>query len=230
MVEAPEMPVLDPAQAYALWAPAYDRETAISLLEDRLVAALTPSLAARRLLDVGCGTGRRMRDAGARTATGVEPSPEMIAAGAPALRGRPELTILEGEADALPVPDRGFDVVWCRLVLGHVADLSGPYREMARAMANGGTAIVSDFHPAAWHAGHRRTFRGPDGTCEIRNHAHALADHVAAAAAAELVLVESAEACAGPLVRHLYAAADRLAAYHDQADLPLVFGLRFERR
>lgn len=230
MLEAPEMPVLDPAQAYALWAPSYESETAVSLLEDRLVAAMTPALVGRRLLDVGCGTGRRMRDAGALAAIGIEPCREMIAAGAAALRGRRDVTICEGEAGALPVPDGSFDVVWCRLVLGHVADLAGPYREMARALADGGTVIVSDFHPGAAEAGHRRTFRGPAGTCEILNHSHALADHMAAATAAGLVLVESAEACAGPLVRHLYAAAGRLAAYHDHAGLPLVFGLHFERR
>jgi malonyl-CoA O-methyltransferase len=224
------MPVLDPARAYALWAPDYDRETAVSLLEDRLVAALTPSLVRRRLLDVGCGTGRRMLDAGAMAATGVEPCREMIAAGAPALGGRSDLTVLEGEAGALPVPGGLFDVVWCRLVLGHVDDLAAPYREMKRALADGGTVIVSDFHPAAWAAGHRRTFRGPGGTCEIGNHPYSLADHMAAAAAVGLALVESAEACAGPPVRHLYAEAGRLAAYHDHADLPLVFGLRFERR
>lgn len=230
MIEAPEMPVLTAAEAYALWAPTYDRETAVSLLEDGLVARLTPPLGGSRLLDVGCGTGRRMLAAGAAAATGVEPCAEMIAAGAAARTGRPDLVVLEGHAAALPVPDHAFDVVWCRLVLGHLADLALPYAEMARAVAEGGTVIVSDFHPRAAAAGHRRTFRSVAGLHEIEHHPHGRADHLAAARAAGLALVAQREAPAGPPVRHLYARARRLDAYREQLGLPLVFALRFARR
>jgi malonyl-CoA O-methyltransferase len=224
VIEAPEMPVLDAAEAYPLWASTYDRETAVSLLEDGLVAQLTPPLDGARLLDVGCGTGRRIMAARAAVATGVEPCREMIAAAAPGL------TIVEGHAGALPVADGAFDVVWCRLVLGHVAELARPYAEMARAAARGGTVIVSDFHPRAQAEGHRRTFRAAAGLFEIENHPHALADHVAAAEAAELAFVERREAPIGPAVRHLFAEAGRLDAYREQRGLPLVFALRFERR
>ena len=46
--------------AYGLWAPTYDRETAVSALENRGVGALSPPLSGRALLDAGCGTGRRL--------------------------------------------------------------------------------------------------------------------------------------------------------------------------
>lgn len=224
------MPVLDAAEAYPLWAPTYDRETAVSLLEDGLVAQLTPPLGGLRLLDVGCGTGRRIVAAPAAVAMGVEPCREMIAAGASSRPGRQGLAILEGHAGALPVDDGAFDVVWCRLVLGHVADLARPYAEMARATTGGGMVIVSDFHPRAHAAGHRRTFRGAAGLCEIENHPHSLADHFAAAEAAGLALAERREAPIGSAIRHLFAEAGRLDDYRKQRGLPLVFALRFERR
>jgi malonyl-CoA O-methyltransferase len=223
------MPVLDAAEAYPLWASTYDRETAVSLLEDGLVEQLTPPLDRARLLDVGCGTGRRIMAARAAVATGVEPCREMIAAAAPGGLTRPGLTLVEGHAGALPVADGAFDVVWCRLVLGHVAELARPYAEMARAAARGGTVIVSDFHPRAQAAGHRRTFRAAAGLFEIENHPHALNDHVAAAEAAGLTLVERREAPVGLAIRHLFAEAGRLDAYREQRGLPLVFALRFAR-
>ena len=60
MLEVPEIPRLSADEAYALWAPTYSEETAVSLLEDQLVADMSPRLAGLRLIDVGCGTGRRM--------------------------------------------------------------------------------------------------------------------------------------------------------------------------
>lgn len=229
MVQAPELTLLNPAQAYALWAASYDRETAVSLLENRLVGELTPALAGLRLLDVGCGTGRRMAVAGAASATGVEPSAHMIAAGASRRIGRRDLTVLRGHAAELPVNDGSFDVVWCRLVLGHVAELEAPYAEMARALTERGTAVVSDFHPEAHVRGHRRTFRDADGVWEIESHVHMLSEHVAAAEAVGLVLVRRAEAEVSPAIRQFYADAGRLALYKSQLGLPLAFALRFEK-
>ncbi|HEY7806296.1 MAG TPA: class I SAM-dependent methyltransferase [Croceibacterium sp.] len=229
MAEVSEMTMLNPADGYARWAATYQRETIVSLLDDALVSALTPPLAGRRLLDVGCGTGRRMIAAGAASATGVEPSREMIAAGATARIGRPELTVLHGHAADLPVADHAFDVAWCRLVLGHIGALAAPYAEMARALVVGGTAVVSDFHPDAHARGHRRTFRGPVGVYEIESHPHPIADHILAAEAAGLVLVDGADAAIGPAVRHLYDEAGRIELYEAHLGLPLVFALRFER-
>jgi malonyl-CoA O-methyltransferase len=167
--------------------------------------------------------------ASAASATGVEPSREMIAAGAVNRLGRAGLTVLQGDAAALPVPADAFDVAWCRLVLGHVRDLAAPYAEMARALVAGGNLIVSDFHPAAHARGHRRTFRGEAGVAEIESYPHAIADHILAAEDAGLVLLDGAEAAVGPTVRHLYAEAGRLALYDAELGLPLVFALKFER-
>lgn len=229
MIEAPEMTALNPVEGYARWASTYERETAVSLLDDILVDALSPPLAGCRLLDVGCGTGRRMIATDAASATGVEPSWEMIAAGAKNRFGRGDLTVRQGRAEELPVADQAFDVAWCRLVLGHVADLAPPYAEIARALVAGGTAIVSDFHPEAHARGHRRTFRSGGGVLEIDTHPHTIADHILAAEAAGLVLMEGDEARVGPAVRDLYAEVGRLALYEEHCGLPLVFALRFER-
>ena len=128
------MTVLAPREAYRLWSETYEAENAVSWLEQQLVAELGPAPVGLRLLDVGCGTGRRLVGAGARHAVGVDLSADMLAVGRrnPRLR---DVELIEGDVCALPVPERAFDVIWCRLVLGHVADLGGAYRELARVSA-----------------------------------------------------------------------------------------------
>lgn len=223
------MPVLSAREAYRLWAPSYERETAVSLLEDQLVSRMTPPLPGRRLLDIGCGTGRRMRAAGASLAVGVDPCPEMIDAGAAENRAVPGLRAMVGDARALPLPDRAFDVIWCRLVLGHLPELGPAYAEFARAADEGALVIVSDFHCRAYESGHRRTFRVEGEVHEVEHYPHNFSAHVEAGQAAGLTLVDWQEAVVGPEIRHFYGSAGRTDAYRDQLGLPLVLALAFER-
>jgi malonyl-CoA O-methyltransferase len=221
------MTALPARDAYRLWAPTYVAETAITALECRLVDALTPPLDGRRLLDAGCGTGRRLRATGAASAVGVDLSPEMLAAGD--IMYDPSVELLVGDVRTLPLADAAFDVVWCRLVIGHLPACAPAYAELGRVTAPGGTVIVSDFHPRAHQAGHRRTFRSAGVVHEVEHYVHMLNDHRAAARAAGLRLVETREAPIGPNVRPFYERADRLALYDEHVGLPVVLALAFRR-
>jgi len=222
------MSALSVLDGYRLWAPTYSAENAVSELETRLVGEMTPPLAGLRLLDAGCGTGRRLLGSGAATAVGVDLSPEMIEAGQGALG--PEARMLVGDVRALPLADAGFDLVWCRLVIGHLPECARAYAELGRVAAPGARVIVTDFHPAAHEAGHRRTFRHGDQVHEVEHYVHALATHRDAAAAAGLHLADIREAQIGPAVRPFYAQAGRLALYEQHLDLPVVLALAFEKK
>jgi malonyl-CoA O-methyltransferase len=276
------MRVLTPAQGYALWAPGY-AETAVTALESAAVASLDVPLAGRRVLDAGCGNGRRLvyaREVGASVAVGVDLTPEMLAQAHPVIpsgarsqahpvipsgarsaesgnRDRPDrgasaaqcprndgvaiprlaslarndsLLLAAGDVRALPVADAAFDVVWCRLVLGHVADLDIAYAELGRSCAAGGVVVVTDFHPIAVEAGHRRTFRDGRGEVhEVENHLHPADAHYLAAARAGLSLRERRDCAVDDSVRSFYADAGRLDMYERQRGLPLVLVLVFER-
>jgi malonyl-CoA O-methyltransferase len=221
------MTALPARDAYRLWAPTYVAETAITVLECGLVDALTPPLHGVRLLDAGCGTGRRLRGTGAASTVGVDLSPEMLAAGDAA--DDRSITLLAGDVRALPLPDASFDVTWCRLVIGHLPACAPAYAELARVTAPGGTVIVSDFHPRAHEAGHRRTFRSAGVVHEVEHYVHTLPDHQAAATAAGLRLVKIREAPIGPEVRPFYEGTDRLALYDEHVGLPVVLALSFRR-
>lgn len=221
------MSALPAREGYRLWAATYGAENAVSQLEASLIAEMTPPLAGLRLLDAGCGTGRRLRDCGAAMATGVDLSPEMIAAGRDALD--PAIRLLAGDVRALPLADAGFDLVWCRLVIGHLPECAPAYAELGRVTVPGGQVIVSDFHPAAHAAGHRRTFRHGDAVHEVEHHVHSLTAHREAARAAALRLTAVRAAEIGPSVRSFYERAGRMASYDAHRGLPVVLALSFVR-
>lgn len=223
------MSVLAPLEAYRLWAPTYSAENAISTMEDELVAAMTPPLAGLRLLDAGCGTGRRLIDVDAREAVGVDLSADMLEAGAPQLSGRARVRTLTADVRTLPFADASFDVVWCRLVIGHVSDCAAVYRELARVAAPGGRVIVSDFHPDAHAAGHRRTFRSEDRVHEVEHHVHDISMHLRGAASAGLISVGIEEGAIGQSVESFYAATGKGDRFHEHRGLPVVIALSFRR-
>lgn len=237
--------------AYRLWAPTYEAETAVSLLDEQVVAELGPPVAGRRLLDAGCGTARRLRAAGgaalragadltwemlregARMDSGrdgaVAPARPRAAAPRPGAAGAPALAA--ADVRALPFATGAFDLVWCRLVVGHLADLGAAYAELARVCAPAGDVVVTDFHPDAARAGHARTFRDAAGRVRaVEHHVHPPAAHLRAAAASGLEPIEWRDGVVGPAVRALYEHAGRLDAYDAQLGLPLVLAVSFRRR
>jgi malonyl-CoA O-methyltransferase len=219
--------VLRTAEAYTLWAPHYATETVISALDYVAVESLGVDVGGRRLLDVGCGIARRLaqaRESGVGLAVGVDLTPRMLA------EARDGELLAAADVRALPVADESFDVVWCRLVLGHLADLDAAYAELARVCAYGGRVVVTDFHPDAVEAGHRRTFRDDDGVVrEVEHYVHTPRAHRRAAAEVGLTLVHRFDRVVGETVRGFYERAGRLDAYEQQCGLAVVLALSFVR-
>lgn len=223
------MTALPASEAYRRWAPGYERENPVTVLECELVERLSPSPRGLRLLDVGCGTGRRLVATGAASAVGVEPCAEMLMTGRQAHAFGHEVLLIDGDARALPITDGSFDLVWCRLVIGHLAECEAAYREMGRVAVSGGHVVVTDFHAAAYSAGMRRTFRDGGELIEVAHFVHDAEAQIAAAAAAGLTLLDRVEAAAGATVRRFFEAAGRMDLFEKQSGTPLVSALLFVR-
>lgn len=217
------MTLLSARQAYRLWAPNYRGDNAVCALEDLLMTKLTPSPQDRRLLDVGCGTGLRLKNCGAALAMGVDASPEMLAASGLA-------NVATAEVGALPFAAAMFDLVWSRLMMSYLPDLAPPYAELARVCRAGGQVVVSDFHVDASRAGHRQTFRDGNGVLhEIAHHAHDAEAHVTAAASAGLCLTSRHDGAVGPAIRPFYEKAGRLDIYARDEGLCIIALFVFSR-
>jgi ubiquinone/menaquinone biosynthesis C-methylase UbiE len=127
----------------------YDR---IRPLDDnwwRLFEALVAAadVRGRRVLDVGCGTGRLASALDERAGSrvwGVDPSPEMLAeARATAPRS---VGFKRGSAESLPFRDEWFDRVVMRLVI-HLVDREQAFREVRRVLAPDGMVAIATFDP-----------------------------------------------------------------------------------
>ena len=134
------------SEGYRLWAPFYDdSENPLIELERPAIRKLMLSLGGRRILDVGCGTGRHLEwlRPVSEAALGIDPSEGMLE------RAQAKgLEVRLGALPNLPVGDRAVDAVVCALVLEHVPDLRAAFKEIHRVLAPGGSLVVSSFHPA----------------------------------------------------------------------------------
>lgn len=111
-----------------------------------LVREVAPLLGGSRVLDFGCGAGflvAHLLDAGLEV-RGVDTSPRSIDATNERFADRPGF----GGAhlpDDMPVPEGGFDTVFCCEVVEHVDDdsLDGVLGMLARLVRPGGTLVVT---------------------------------------------------------------------------------------
>ena len=105
-------------------------------------------LAGRRVLDVGCGTGRTAAALAAEhgaAVTAMDASPRMVAVA----RARvPEgVAVVEGRAEALPFAHAAFERATMEEVV-HLVDRDRALPELARVLERGGRAVVRTVDPA----------------------------------------------------------------------------------
>jgi ubiquinone/menaquinone biosynthesis C-methylase UbiE len=102
-------------------------------------------LTGRRVLEIGCGTGRFLAAlAGRAKAWGVDPSPEMLEVA----RGRVHGAGLKlGSAEELPFKDGWFERAAMWLVV-HLVDRPQAFAEARRVLVPGGSLTIASFDPS----------------------------------------------------------------------------------
>lgn len=132
----------------------YDPVVRITTREDTVKEALLAAAqlhGARRLLDVGCGTGtlllRASREFPDLELVGVDPDPKILDIAHGKTAGRAGIEFVRGISFALPFADGGFDRVVSSLMFHHL-DIEAKRRtahEVARVLAPGGQFVVADW-------------------------------------------------------------------------------------
>lgn len=136
---------------------------------------LAAELGARRILDLGCGTGLLTRElaTGGREVTGVDPAPAMLAY-ARQQPGAERVRWVEGNSSALGTPDADMTIMTGNVaqVFLEEADWDATLRHLHAALRPGGHLAFESRNPDAreWEGWHREATQertdSPDGPLE----------------------------------------------------------------
>jgi ubiquinone/menaquinone biosynthesis C-methylase UbiE len=119
-----------------------------SAINDAVVDLIDP-VPGERLVDVGAGLGAgavRAAAAGARVIA-VEPTPFMrraLAVRRMFSRHRPNIEVVDGAAERIPVDDHSIDAIWAVNTMHHWVDVERGVAEVARVLRPSGRLLLVD--------------------------------------------------------------------------------------
>ncbi|MGZ4670865.1 MAG: class I SAM-dependent methyltransferase, partial [Blastococcus sp.] len=104
------------------------------------------SWAGRDVLDLGCGTGFHLPRFAetARSVVGVEPHPDLVALARRRTRRLAHVSVVQGVAQSIPLPDASVDVLHVRWAYFFGPGSEPGLAEVDRVMRRGGTALIID--------------------------------------------------------------------------------------
>ena len=130
------------------WPAIYERENRAVDPDGRIEAAMrrVRDWVGATVLDIGAGSGFHLPRFAATAAAviGVEPHPPLVALARRRTASLPQVRVLEGTAQALPLPDASVDVAHARWAYFFGPGAEPGLRELDRVMRRGGVAYVID--------------------------------------------------------------------------------------
>jgi malonyl-CoA O-methyltransferase len=135
--------------AYDLWADEYDDADPTTALDQPFMASMLEPFDGCRILDLGCGTGRYLRQiAGPNVQlVGLDLSRAMLARAKRTMPLVSPVRFVQASIEQLPFTPSSFDRVVAGLVLDHIHDLRLFFRETAVILRPGGRLLISAVHP-----------------------------------------------------------------------------------
>jgi len=116
------------------------------------VEAISPEINPDTILDIGCGTGRLLRELAERWPAakliGVDPAEGMIAEARrrmPSDGGSQGATFYVSMAERLPLPDAAVELAFSTISFHHWQEQAQGIREVARVLRPGGRFVLVDF-------------------------------------------------------------------------------------
>jgi ubiquinone/menaquinone biosynthesis C-methylase UbiE len=140
------------------WAAGYDDshlQPALYVPVHRTALGLAQRLVPRpgRVLDVGCGTARLLRQARRQfphaELVGVDLAWGVLAAAKVTAPTEPAVRLVDAAAERLPFSGEAFDLAFATLSLRHWTDPDAGTAQLARVLRPGGVLVVADTFPAA---------------------------------------------------------------------------------
>jgi ubiquinone/menaquinone biosynthesis C-methylase UbiE len=173
-------------EAYNSWAEQYD--TNLNKTRDLEAVCLRntlSSIAFKRCLEIGCGTGKNTEwlVTKATELTAVDFSAEMLA------KAKEKITsanVTFHQADITHDWDfvtQSYDLATFSLVLEHIEDLNAIFQKLAPVITQNGYVYIGELHPFKQYAGSKARFDTKDGQQVVTCYTHNLSDFTQAAKA-----------------------------------------------
>lgn len=139
--------IYSPGEGYDLWAKYYDKTLDfLDRLEGTALNMILRCVKDKKVLDLGCGTGRGIKhlyDFKAAEVCGVDVSEKMIAI---AQKKFKTTKFVLADSENLPFEDESFDVVTALYLIVHIGDLRKTFDEAFRVLKKGGIFILSNIN------------------------------------------------------------------------------------
>ena len=138
--------VLNSKEGYNLYSSAYEKNTAyLNSFEKNIVLEFMGNLTGKKALDLGCGTGRLVKDlinSGAKV-VGIDISDEMIKI----MKNKfPKVESLLADSENLPFEDNSFDFVIASFFIVHLKNLTKTFDEIYRVLKDGGKFVLTNIN------------------------------------------------------------------------------------
>jgi ubiquinone/menaquinone biosynthesis C-methylase UbiE len=134
-------------EGYDLWAKNYDKTLSfLDGLEGNALNMILKCVEGKKVLDLGCGTGRGIKhlyDFKAAEVYGADVSKNMLQI---AKKKFKTTNFVLADADKLPFEDESFDVVTGLFLIVHIGDLRKTFDEVYRVLKTGGVFILSNIN------------------------------------------------------------------------------------
>ena len=155
--DRPRFKRVEVVDGYNHWASSYDcQDNPLIILEEPVTLELIGQVQGKRVLDLGCGTGRYCALLADREALviGIDCSKKMMEQAKKNVSARSRIELHHGTIDRVDFPDQHFDLVVSALTLNHMPALEPTLREAVRVLKDSGMLIISDIHPFWPVSGH----------------------------------------------------------------------------
>lgn len=133
-------------EGYEMWAEEYDKSLGyLDSFEENIFLRFLGDLERKKVLDIGCGTGRAIPELKHRGG-------EVVAADLSAKmldltsKKFPGIKTVVADIEDLPFEDESFDMVVAMFVVVHLGDLQRAFDEAYRVLKNGGIFILSNIN------------------------------------------------------------------------------------
>ena len=180
-------------EGYDRWSQVYDDDAnPLIALEEPVFDELVGDVSGKRILDVGCGTGRhslRLARRGAHVSA-IDFSTGMLDK-ARVQPGAEHINFIQHDLHTpFPFDDQSFDLVVCALVLDHIHKLAPFFAQLRRVCAPNGRIVCTVMHPAMTLKGVQARFNDPatGEKIHVDSATNSLPDYITAILAAHLTI------------------------------------------